>query len=280
MHYRKLNLFATLAVAATLSLGGCKAKQQTAQNAQPAQPAAQQPMADQPQAAQSAATSASQPAQAGQAAAPTAQPAAQAPASAPAAAAPAPPPQPVEITLPPGTSISVHTDSELGSKISTPNQSFSATIADNVRHDGQIIIPRGARASGVVVVAQAKGKIKGQGELALRLTRVHTKWGSYAISTSTFDSTEKGKGKRTAVASGGGAGLGAIIGGIAGGGKGAAIGALAGGGAGFAGSTFTGNKQIVLPAESLLTFTLAAPVTITEQTSSDDEPGLKQPPAQ
>ena len=45
--------------------------------------------------------------------------------------------------------------------------------------------------------------------------------------------------------------MGALIGGIAGGGKGAAIGALAGGGAGTAGTAFTGNKQIVLPAESL-----------------------------
>ncbi|MGB6192137.1 MAG: hypothetical protein WBF42_06705, partial [Terracidiphilus sp.] len=212
-------------------------------------------------------------------AAPTAQPATQAPAPAPAAVAP-PPPQPVTITLPAGTVINVHTDSELGSKISTSNQAFSATVSENVRSNGQIIIPKGARASGVVVVAQAKGKIKGEGELALRLTRVRTKWGSYAISTATLDSTAKGKGKRTAVASGGGAGLGAIIGGIAGGGKGAAIGALAGGGAGFAGSTFTGNKQIVVPAESVLTFTLSAPIDVTEKASPDDEPGLQQPPAQ
>ncbi|MGB6193017.1 MAG: hypothetical protein WBF42_11150, partial [Terracidiphilus sp.] len=69
MNHRRLNLFATLAVAATLALGGCRSKQQTAQNEQPAQPAAQQPMADQPQAAQPAAAPASQPAQATQAAA-------------------------------------------------------------------------------------------------------------------------------------------------------------------------------------------------------------------
>jgi hypothetical protein len=72
----------------------------------------------------------------------------------------------------------------------------------------------------------------------------------------------KGKGKRTATLIGGGAGLGAIIGGIAGGGKGAAIGALAGGGAGTAGTAFTNNKDIVLPAESALSFKLAQPVQI------------------
>jgi hypothetical protein len=72
----------------------------------------------------------------------------------------------------------------------------------------------------------------------------------------------KGKGKRTAVLAGGGAGLGALIGGLTGGGKGAAIGAAAGGGAGTAGTAFTGNKEIVLPAESAVPFTLKAALKI------------------
>jgi len=61
---------------------------------------------------------------------------------------------------------------------------------------------------------------------------------------------------------GGGAGLGALIGGLAGGGKGAAIGAAAGAGAGGAGAAFTGNKEIVLPAETAVSFTLSAPLKI------------------
>jgi hypothetical protein len=71
--------------------------------------------------------------------------------------------------------------------------------------------------------------------------------------------TLKGKGKRTGVLVGGGAGLGALIGGLAGGGKGAAIGAVSGAGAGTAGTAFTGNKEIVLPAESAVSFTLREP---------------------
>ncbi len=55
---------------------------------------------------------------------------------------------------------------------------------------------------------------------------------------------------------GGGAGLGALIGGLAGGGKGALIGAAAGAGAGTAGTAFTGNKEIVLPAETAVAFKL------------------------
>jgi hypothetical protein len=78
-----------------------------------------------------------------------------------------------------------------------------------------------------------------------------------------YDKAEKGKGKRTAAMVGGGGGGGALIGGLAGGGKGALIGGLVGAGAGTAGAAFTGNKDIVIPAESVVTFHLTAPVTVT-----------------
>jgi len=63
---------------------------------------------------------------------------------------------------------------------------------------------------------------------------------------------------------GGGAGAGALIGALAGGGKGAAIGAVAGGGAGTAGAAFTGNKEIVLPSETALSFKLKQAVEVRE----------------
>jgi hypothetical protein len=85
---------------------------------------------------------------------------------------------------------------------------------------------------------------------------------AYDIKTSSVSRYQKGKGKRTAAMIGGGAGGGALIGGLAGGGKGALIGAVLGGGAGTAGAAYTGEKEVVLPAESTLSFKLTEALTI------------------
>jgi hypothetical protein len=190
----------------------------------------------------------------------------QAGAAAPGAAAAAPqaPPPPAAVDLPAGTHLRVRLDEDLGSKISQPGDTFQATVADDVVVNGQTVIHRGARAEGTVVDAKPLGRFKGGAELVVRLDRVHTQWGAYPIDTSSIERAEKGKGRRTAEFAGGGGAFGALIGGLAGGGKGALIGGLVGAGAGTAGGAFTGNKQIVLPAETLLTFRLEHSVHIVQ----------------
>jgi hypothetical protein len=198
----------------------------------------------------------------GDAMAPAAQ---EAPAMAQAPAEPPPPvekPKPQPLVVPAGTALTIKTGEALSSKSSQAGQSFTGTLAQSVSVGGRTAIPAGSTVTGTVVTAKAKGKIKGEGQLGLTLNSIAVKGHSYTIQTSSFDSTVKGKGKRTAVTTGGGAAGGALIGGLAGGGKGAAIGAAAGAGAGLLGGVFTGNKQIELPAESAITFTLSAPLTI------------------
>jgi hypothetical protein len=173
---------------------------------------------------------------------------------------PAPAPQP--IVVPAGTVLTVRTVQALGSKTSQPGQPFSATLSDAVSVGGRTALPAGSKISGTVVTAKAKGKIKGEGQLDLKLTSISAHGQTFPITTAVLSSTVKGKGKRTAATTGGGAAGGALIGGIAGGGKGAAIGAGVGAAAGFLGGTFTGNKQIEIPAESALSFTLAQPLTL------------------
>ncbi|MGC9198248.1 MAG: hypothetical protein ACP5E5_04835 [Acidobacteriaceae bacterium] len=178
--------------------------------------------------------------------------------------APQAPPPPRVADLPAGTRIRVGLDQDLGSKINEPGDTFTATVADNVVVNGQTVIPEGARAQGTVVDAKALGRFMGGARLEVRLDRVQSRWGGYRVSTSTVERVEKGKGKRTGLFVGGGAALGALVGGLAGGGKGALIGGLAGGGAGTAGSAFTGNQNIFLPTGTLLTFRLERSVAITE----------------
>jgi hypothetical protein len=176
--------------------------------------------------------------------------------------APPPPPPPPPIVVPAGTDLVVTLSQALGSKLSQTGQTFLASVAQPVSVDGQTAIPKGSNVTGTVVTAKEKGKIKGEGQLSLALKSVTIGGQTYPIQTVVLDSTVKGKGKRTAVTTGGGAAGGALIGGIAGGGKGAGIGALVGAGAGFVGGAFTGNKQIELPAESAVTFSLSAPLTL------------------
>jgi hypothetical protein len=250
---RKLVPFAMVALASMLAFSGCKSSTQQGTSQQgETQSSDAQPNASAP--ASSASAPASQPRTSSAQQGPNSQPTQSRPS--PAAAAP------VAIELPAGTNIRVRLDQDLGSKISQPGDSFTATVADDIEVDGKVAIARGARADGTVIDAKPLGKFKGGAELEVKLERVTTAFGSFPVSTSSVQQAEAGKGKRTAVFAGGGAGLGALIGGLAGGGKGAAIGALAGAGAGTAGGAMTGNKQIVLPAETLLTFKLEQPVRI------------------
>jgi hypothetical protein len=166
------------------------------------------------------------------------------------------------LVVPAGTILTVRLAQSVGSKTSQPGETFAATVATPVEVRGKMAIPAGASAAGTVVDAKPLGRFKGGAALSLKLDSVTINGTEHPIQTSAVVRSEKGKGKRTAVMAGGGAGLGALIGGLTGGGKGAAIGALAGGGAGTAGAAFTGNKDIVLPAESALSFKLDQPLTV------------------
>jgi hypothetical protein len=176
---------------------------------------------------------------------------------------PAPAPEPPKpLVVPAGTTLTVRLAETLSSKTSTDGQPFSGTLVNPVSVEGETVFPAGSRVSGAVVVAHSAGRFKGASLLEIKLDSITSNGRQVAISTSPLSKGEKGKGKRSAAMIGGGAGAGALIGGLAGGGKGAAIGALVGGGAGTAGAGLTGNRDVEFPAESAASFKLAAPVQI------------------
>ena len=180
------------------------------------------------------------------------------------ASAPAPAPAPQPIVVPKGTTLLVRLGEDVGSKVSTPGETFRATLSRDLTVDGNPVIPRGAPVRGTVVDAKPLGRFKGGALLVLKLTSITVNGAERRIQTAALTTELKGKGKRTAVMTGGGSALGAIVGGIAGGGKGAAIGAAAGAGAGVGGSALTGNKEILFPAESALSFRLTSSFRVTE----------------
>jgi hypothetical protein len=166
------------------------------------------------------------------------------------------------IFVPAGTEITVVLDQSLGSKTSTSGQTFTATVEAPVEIDGKVVIPKGARASGIVKDAKPAGRFKGGAGLSLALTSIEIGGKEHAVETSDATMSSKGKGKRTAAMVGGGAAGGAGIGALAGGGKGAGIGALIGAAAGVAGAGLTGSRDITLPAETALSFKLVQPLEI------------------
>jgi hypothetical protein len=179
---------------------------------------------------------------------------------------PAPPPEPPKpIVIPAGTAIPVILSTTLNSRTNNAGDEFEGSLAAPLMIDGQEAIPKGASVRGTVVTTKAQGKFKGEAILTVKLTNITVRGKSYPIATRSYTEMEKGKGKRTAVVTGGGAALGALIGGLAGGGKGAAIGAGVGGGGGLAASGATGGKNVTLAAESRVTFRLAEALTLDPQ---------------
>lgn len=181
-----------------------------------------------------------------------------APGSSQMAQAPAPAQEaPRPIVVPAGTTLTVRLNETLSSKSSTDGQPFTGTLVNPVSAGGETAFPAGATVTGTVVTSHSAGRFKGASLLEIKLDSITAGGRQVSISTAAITKGEKGKGKRTAAMIGGGAGAGALIGGLAGGGKGAAIGALVGGGAGTAGAGLTGNRDVSFPAESAVSFKLA-----------------------
>jgi hypothetical protein len=175
--------------------------------------------------------------------------------------APAPAPRPQVYTVAAGTAIAVRTNGAISAKDNNVGDAFSGSLVQPIVVSDITLVPAGTSVNGTVIAAKGQGRFKGAGDLGITINTV----GPYQVTTSDYVKVEKGKGKRSAGMIGGGAGLGALIGGLAGGGKGAALGALAGAGAGTAGAAYTGNKNIIIPAESVIRFTLKTPFNVTMQ---------------
>jgi hypothetical protein len=138
---------------------------------------------------------------------------------------------------------------------------FRAVLDDPVMLGGKVVIPRNSAVVLQVAKVEQAGNFKGSDQVSLKANSLSFGGRKYDIVTNYVEKKNEGEGKATTRKVAGGAGLGAIVGSIAGGGTGAAIGALAGAGAGAIVSA-SGTQHLKLPAETRLSFSLTAGVTV------------------
>jgi hypothetical protein len=166
------------------------------------------------------------------------------------------------ITVPAGTRILIRMIDSIDTTKQKTGFKFTASLETNLQAEDMVVAPRGTMVYGQLVSASSAGSMKGSSELTLELTDIMINNTAYPLLTSTYEIKGKGEGSNTAKKVVGGAGLGALIGGIAGGGKGAGIGALIGGAGGTAVAASKKGQQLSIPSETLLEFRLQQPVAL------------------
>jgi hypothetical protein len=179
-------------------------------------------------------------------------------------AAPPPPPAPKMLTIDSGASVAVRLVDTISSENTQPGETFRATLDSPISSNGEVAIPAGYTVEGHVVDVKSAGKFAGQSLLVLQLDRLSVGSKSYILQTDRFRRQGSNRSTNTAEKVGGGAAIGAILGGILGGGKGAGIGAAAGGGVGGGVQAAGKGEQIKLASETVLRFTLQAPLIVTQ----------------
>jgi hypothetical protein len=166
------------------------------------------------------------------------------------------------ITVPAGTRILVRMDDAIDSSKARTGDRFTATLETNLQVDDVTVAPREATVHGRLISASSAGRFKGSSSLTLELTDIMIRDTAYPLVTKAFAVRGEGEGGETAKKVVGGAGLGALIGGIAGGGKGAAIGVAAGAGGGTALAGSKRGQQLSLGREALIEFRLDQPAML------------------
>jgi hypothetical protein len=151
-------------------------------------------------------------------------------------------------SVPAGTQIQVRLGEQLHTGETQVGQTFSGTIAESVVSGSKTVLARGTALKGRVTEVVSSGRLARPASITLELT---------SLSTDPLHIDGKSHLLRNVALMGGGAAAGALVGGVVGGKKGAAAGAAVGAGAGAATAYMTGKKEIVLPAETLLTFVVA-----------------------
>lgn len=181
----------------------------------------------------------------------------------------APPAQmalPPQLTLRLGSFVTVRIDQPLSSDRNQQGDAFTATLVRPLVVDGVVVAERGQTLRGRVEEAQRAGRIQGVSRLAVQLTDLSLVDGQQLpIQTQLISRSGPTSQGRDAGAIASTTVMGAAIGAAADWGRGAAIGAGVGAVAGTIGVLLTRGHETVIYPESVLTFRIQAPVTISTE---------------
>jgi len=202
-------------------------------------------------------------------------------------------PAPKKLLVPAGTRLPLVVHNSISTRFTKPGDPIYLETTFPVVLDGRIIIPAGSYVSGEVISAKRPGKVKGRGELQVRLTNVILPNGytarldAFPTSAETGandtveeegkikgDSNKGGDVGTVLTTTGAGAGTGSLIGLAAGNaGKGAGIGAAAGAAAGLIGVLFTRGPDLEVPRGSVLEIQLDRPLYLDDEKINFTDPG-------
>jgi type IV secretory pathway VirB10-like protein len=169
-----------------------------------------------------------------------------------------------ELVVPADSVIGLQLESTISSERARIEDPVEARVIRDVRVDGEVAIPSGARAIGSVVGVERGGKFKERARLSIRFhTLVLADGTRLPVSTQTIERYGDPPGNASAAKIGGGAVGGAILGAILGGAKGAAVGAAAGAGGGAAVVAAGDREAAIFASGTQVTAKFNSPVTIT-----------------
>lgn len=165
------------------------------------------------------------------------------------------------MTLPAGTLLMVSFQPALSSASSRSGDRFSARVVEPVRLNGSVAIATGSTISGRVVDVQSARKFGGRAHLNLEFTSLRVAAGRESPISASFHG--QGERQRDAVAIGGGAAAGAVLGRVIGkDSESTVLGAVIGGAIGTGIAARNRGQEVTLPENIAVEIRLDAPFTL------------------
>jgi hypothetical protein len=160
--------------------------------------------------------------------------------------------------------IGLQTETTISSERARVEDRVEARVVRDVRVNGHVAIPAGARVLGSVVVVERGGKMRERARLGIRFHTLALSDGTrLPITTETIYRYGDSPANGSAAKIGGGAVAGAILGAIIGGGKGAVIGATTGAAGGGAAVMTSDRSEAVFQSGAEVTARIISPVSVT-----------------